>query len=249
MIVYKTYNRINMKNRYFNIPKVASILLLVFACSTNEDDLMQPYATGTVFPEIIDVTSSYFDVADVSNAYIEFMVDVDADIATSLSIEQSFNNGSKSILDTYTTFPATIKITAAEAVSKVAGLSVDDLELGDSFLYEVIVTSKNGMRTRSNVIMNAPVACNSDLGGSFTYSTTVTGVGDGGDIGGCSDPVTGEAEFVEDGAGFYRVSDATFGQYDCAWGDSPAEGVTLTDVCNSLTVGGSDQYDLIYLWR
>jgi hypothetical protein len=240
-----TYKKTEMKNRYFNISKAASVLLFVFACSTNEDDLMQPYVTGTVFPEITEVTSSFFDVADVSNAYVEFIVDVDSDIAESISIEQTFS-GSKSVLETFTTFPVTFKITAAEAVSEVPGLSVEDLELGDSFLYEVIVTSKDGLRTRSNVIVNAPVACSSDLGGAFTYSTTVTGVGDGGDIGGCSNPVTGEGEFVEDGAGFYRVSDATFGQYDCAWGDTPAVGVTLTDVCNTVTVGGSDQYGLIY---
>ena len=236
-----------MKNRYFNISKATIILFLVFACTTNEDDLMQPYATGTVFPEITAVTSSFFDVADVSNAYIEFTVDVNTAIAESVSIEQSFNgNLSRTVLGTYSTFPVTIKVTAEEAVSKVSGLTVDDLELGDSFLYEVIVTSKNGMRTRSNIIVNAPIACSSDLGGTFTYSTTVTGVGDGGDIGGCSNPVTGEGEFVEDGAGFYRISDATFGQYDCAWGDNPATGVTITDVCNTLTIGGSDQYDLIY---
>lgn len=236
-----------MKNLYFNIPRLAIMLLLVFACSTNEDDLMQPYVTGTVFPEIIEVKSSFFNVADVVNAYVEFIVDVDADIAESVSIEQSFNgNLSRAVLGTYTSFPITFKITAAEAVSEVPGLSVDDLELGDSFLYEIIVTSKNGLRTRSNVIVNAPVSCSSDLAGTFTYSTTVTGVGDGGDIGGCTDPVTGESEFVEDGAGFYQVSDATFGQYGCAWGDTPAAGVTLTDVCNTLTVGGSDQYGLIY---
>jgi hypothetical protein len=58
--------------------------------------------------------------------------------------------------------------------------------------------------------------------------------------------VTGTASFNEDGAGFYRISDASFGQYDCAWGDTPAVGVTLTDVCNTLTIGGSDQYGLIY---
>jgi hypothetical protein len=90
------------------------------------------------------------------------------------------------------------------------------------------------------------VACKSDLGGTFTYSTVVTAVGDGGDLSGCDGGVTGEGSFMEDGAGFYKVSDATFGQYDCAWGDTPAAGVTLTDVCNELTVGGSDQYGLIY---
>jgi hypothetical protein len=59
----------------------------------------------------------------------------------------------------------------------------------------------------------------------------------GGNLGGCDNPVTGEASFDEDGAGFYRISDATFGQYDCAWGDTPAAGVTITDVCNDLNLG------------
>jgi hypothetical protein len=90
------------------------------------------------------------------------------------------------------------------------------------------------------------VACKSDLGGTFTFSTTVSAVGDGGDLSGCTGGVTGEGSLNEDGAGFYRLSDASFGQYDCAWGDTPAVGVTFTDVCNTLTVGGTDQWGLTY---
>ena len=234
-----------MKKKHINISIVTLTILLVFGCSTNEDDLMQPYVTGAVLPEITEVKSSFFDILDVNNAYIDFTVNTDMNLAESVTIEKTYK-GNKSEIGTYTSMPVNINVTAEQAVADIDGVSVDDIELGDNFLFEVIVTSNTGLRTRSNVIMNAPVACKSDLGGTFTYSTTVTGVGDGGNIGGCNNPVTGEASFDEDGAGFYRVSDASFGQYDCAWGDTPAVGVTLTDVCNTLTIGGSHQYGLIY---
>ncbi len=235
----------DMKNRLINSSIIMALFMVVFACSTDEDELMQPYVTGAVFPEITEVQSSFFDILDVDAAYIDFTVNVDLNEAESITIEKTFR-GHKSEIGTYTTVPVNINVTAAEAVADIDGVNTGDLELGDNFLFEVIVTSKSGLRTRSNVIMNAPVACKSDLGGTFTYSTTVTAVGDGGILSGCDNPVTGDASFDEDGAGFYRISDATFGQYDCAWGDTPAVGVTITDVCNSLTLGGSDQYGLIY---
>lgn len=234
-----------MKNKYLNSSIVAFMILLVVGCSTNEDDLMQGYVTGTVFPEITEVNSSFFDILDVNNAYVDFTVDVDMRVAESITIEKTYD-GVKTEIGTFTSVPVNINVTAEQAVADIDGVTIDDIELGDVFLFEVIVTSKSGLRTRSNVIVNAPVACKSDLGGEFTYSTTVTAVGAGGDIGGCNNPVTGTGSFNEDGAGFYRVSDASFGQYDCAWGDTPAVGVTLTDVCNSVTIGGSDQYGLIY---
>jgi len=228
-----------------NILFLALLLGLVYGCETNEDDLIQPFKTGAVLPEITEVQSSFFDILDVNAAYIDFTVNVDMSMAESVTIEKTFR-GTTTEIGTYNTVPVNINITAEQAVSDIDGMTVGDLELGDTFLFEVIVTSKSGVRSRSNVIVNAPVACKSDLGGSFTYSTVVTAVGDGGNLGGCDNPVTGEASFDEDGAGFYRISDATFGQYDCAWGDTPAVGVTITDVCNTLTLGGSDQYGLIY---
>jgi len=228
-----------------NILFLVLVLALGYGCETNEDDLVQPFKTGAVLPEITEVESSFFDILDVNEAYINFTVNVDMSMAESVTIEKSFR-GTTTEVGTFNTVPVNINITAEEAVSDIDGVSVGDLELGDTFLFEVIVTAKSGVRSRSNVIVNAPVACKSDLGGTFTYSTVVTAVGAGGNLGGCDNPVTGEASFDEDGAGFYRISDATFGQYDCAWGDTPAAGVTITDVCNTLTLGGSDQYGLIY---
>lgn len=234
-----------MRYNIFKISTLALVLGCFSACETNEDDLMQSYVTGAVFPQITEIESSFFDILDLENTYIDFTVTADMSVAESISIEKTYK-GARRVIGTYTTVPVNINVTAEQAVADIDGVSVNDIELGDTFLFEVIVTSKTGLRTRSNVILNAPVACKSDLGGTFTYSTEVLAVGDGGNLGGCSNPVTGEGALVEDGAGFYRLSDATFGQYDCAWDDTPAEGVTWTDVCNTLTIGGSDQYGLIY---
>lgn len=234
-----------MKKTNIKYSIVAVMTLVLLACETSEEDLIQGFKTGAVIPEITEVNSSFFDILDVSNAYINFTATADAEMTESISIEKTFRDV-KTEFGTYTSIPVQVNVTAEEAVADINGISLEDLELGDVFLFEILVTSKSGLKTRSNVIINAPVACKSDLGGTYSYSTVVTSVGDGGEISGCSNPVTGTGTFLEDGAGFYRVSDATFGQYDCAWGDTPAAGVTITDVCNSLSVGGSDQYGLIY---
>jgi hypothetical protein len=224
---------------------VVAISLLAIACETNEEDLIQGYKTGAVYPEITEIQSPFFDILDVDNAYINFTADADREMTESISIEKTFR-GVKTEFGTYTSLPVEINVTAAEAVADIDGISVGDIELGDVFLFEVLVTSKSGFKTRSNVVLRAAVACKSDLTASYTFSTVVTAVGDGGDIGGCDNPVTGTGTFTETGPGLYSISDASFGQYDCAWGDTPAVGVTFSDVCNTLTAGGSDQWGLVY---
>jgi hypothetical protein len=88
--------------------------------------------------------------------------------------------------------------------------------------------------------------CPEDLEGTYEYATTVTAVGVGGVISGCAGGVTGEGELVSISRGRYSISDVTFGQYDCAWGDDPATGATLINTCDVLSFGGADQYDLVY---
>ena len=88
--------------------------------------------------------------------------------------------------------------------------------------------------------------CPEDLAGTYDFVTVVTEVGDGGDISGCSGVVTGSGELVSIGVGRYSISDVSFGQYDCAWGDDPATGANLSNFCDLIAFGGKDQYDLIY---
>lgn len=158
-------------------------------------------------------------------------------------------------------FPATVQFSAQQA-AEALGKSVDDFELGDSFNLTFPLYSTDGRKftvALASELCNQPgqpsfggcnvawaIACPSDLGGSYSYSTTVTAAGPGGSAANCVNPVTGTGSLTSLGGGRYAVSDATFGQYDCAWGDTPAAGVVLVDVCNTITLAGADQYGLVY---
>ena len=125
-----------MNKSYKNISIVAVVILFVFGCSTNEDDLLQPYQTGAVFPEITEVASPFFDILDINNAYVDFTVTVDMEMAESITIEKTYK-GVKTDLGTYTSVPVNMRVTAEEAVADINGVGVGDLELGDNFLFEV----------------------------------------------------------------------------------------------------------------
>lgn len=86
--------------------------------------------------------------------------------------------------------------------------------------------------------------CASALEGTVNYVNVVTGAVV--PIAPCLPSVSGTIEIEKISHGFYGLSDATFGQYDCAWNDKPAAGVTWTDFCDEVTTGGADQYGLLY---
>jgi hypothetical protein len=224
-------------NKYKAILTLA--ILFIFGCSTDEDDLMQPYKTGTVFPEITDVESSFFDSFDFDNAYIDFTVDVDKEIAESITIEKTFG-GRTTVIGSYTEVPAQITVTAADAVADLDGVNLGDLEVGDVFTFEIIVNSKNGLSTRSNVILNASVACSSSLEGTYA----VTASGQSTDPGPTPDEnpavdfkyeVTLTATATN---GIYDMSDFSGGLYELWYdiygigGDSPGQ---IQDVCNTIS--------------
>lgn len=225
-----------------NFIKLKSVLvvaiLLAFGCSTNQDDLMQPYVSGTVFPEITEVKSSFFNSFDFANAYIDFTVDVDTEIAESVTIEKTFR-GVTTIVDTYSTVPANVQVTAEQAVADIDGVTVDDLEVGDVFRFEVIVTSKSGLRTRSNILLNASVACKSSLAG--VYTSVANGQSTDGGPGPDENPaVDYEYEVTLTATptnGVYTMSDFSGGLYELWYdiygigGDSPGQ---ITDVCNDI---------------
>lgn len=228
-----------MKNRHINISIVAIVIAMVFACDTNEDDLMQAYKTGTVFPEITEVNSSFFDSFDFDNAKIDFTVGVDMEIAESITIEKTFN-GIRTVLGSYTTVPANIVVTAEQAVADIDGVDVGDLVVGDVFTFEVIVNSKNGLSTRSNVLLNAVVACKSNLAGTYICAANGQSTDDG--------PTPEENPAVdypseitlsETGTnGVLSMSDFSGGLYELWYdiygigGDSPG---TISDVCNTIS--------------
>jgi hypothetical protein len=157
-----------------------------------------------------------------------------------------------------------LTITADQAMSAV-GVSSDDIAGSDVFNFRQVLNLKDGRAyTTTNTGLDVlagpfysapftnavPLVCPSDIGGKIHYSTTnITGsVADGADPSNCGTGVTGDTEFtpVEGAVGQYEVGDITFGQYDCAWGDTPAIGVTLNESCGLLSLTGGDQYGLKY---
>lgn len=102
----------------------------------------------------------------------------------------------------------------------------------------------------SNCQVSFTSICLSELEGTFDYETTDIQCDNcGGSVpgpAGCGSSVTGSGTLETLGGGQYALSDATFGMYGCAWDDDPATGVTLRDVCEKVSFGGSDQYGLLY---
>jgi len=134
-----------------------------------------------------------------------------------------------------------------------AGINIEsDLNLkdGSQILASQIVSASlfqsDQFYPAQKLIYTVTNYCEEDIEGTYSYETEVTEVGDGGDISGCEGGVTGDGELSRIGVGRYSISDVTFGQYDCAWGDDPATGANLSNFCDLIAFGGKDQYDLVY---
>jgi hypothetical protein len=145
-----------------------------------------------------------------------------------------------------TTYPSTVTITEAQLLDIAELQSVDELSPGDQWIIKYRVQLSDGRMLTHRVRTAVAFTCTSDLGGEIDYVTTNITAGSGGNAGACGASISGTVTFDDEGGGVYAISDATFGQYDCAWDDAPATGVSLVDICGSLSLIGADQYDLVY---
>lgn len=131
---------------------------------------------------------------------------------------------------------------------------------GDSFSLKWIVFTADGRKfdswspsvcnefPGSNCNYSWAVVCNSDLAGTYSYSTTVTAVGPGGVMPG--GPLTGTGTLgVTTTTGSYSLPDVSFGVYGAVYSDSPATGCRLSDVCKFMSFTGSDQYGDVYTFE
>jgi hypothetical protein len=157
-----------------------------------------------------------------------------------------------------------VSATVTEVLTKL-GKSKTDLNGGDFIEYRLILnTLDNKVFTNTNLsgnivadpYYNSPflyrvaVVCPSDLAGTYDYVTKeITGsVADGANPAACGESVSGKSTFTAGAtAGEYIITDGTFGQYGCAWGDNPATGtIRFTDACGKIGMKGADQYGLTY---
>ena len=159
---------------------------------------------------------------------------------------------------------ATISFSVSSAITAM-GFTEADMNGGDFIEVRLAATDNQG-RVFTNSNLSGDVAsgdyyassffyrvglvCPSNLGGTYSYVTTnfqcdncppsFPGVA------GCGASVSGTGTLTDQGGGKYAVTDATFGQYACAWSDNPATGVVFNDACNKVSTSGTDQYGLVY---
>ncbi len=140
--------------------------LLLSACDDTNENLVGHRGEGVV-PVISDVNPAFY-TSDLANSFIAFSVDLqEGDEVDAAELEVSFG-GVSAMVRSISSFPATISLTATEAMAAL-GLSTDDVEIGDSFLVYVL-TTKDGVTTRSQAALNVLVTCEFDpdvLGGSY----------------------------------------------------------------------------------
>lgn len=142
-----------------------------------------------------------------------------------------------------TSYPSTATLTEAQLLAIAEVASVNELNPGDLWIIKYKVHLSDGRVLTHRVRTAVAFTCESDIGGEVDYVTTnVTG----GNAAACGASVSGSVVFDDQGGGVYEISDASFGQFTCAWGDAAATGLSLMDVCGSLSVTGTDQYGAAY---
>lgn len=92
----------------------------------------------------------------------------------------------------------------------------------------------------SEFTLSMLLKCDSDLAGTYQYSTTNFFVPGAPAV--VTTPVTGTVTLTETGEGQYSISDASFGAWPYFYGES-ALGLGFSDMCNKLSFTGKSQYN------
>lgn len=150
------------------------------------------------------------------------------------------------------------EIPASEAISAV-GLTPAQIEGADVFEFRLVLNDKFGRRFSSDNVTtnvagapfyaspfqyNVSVICPSDLAGTYNFTqSNMQSI-----YGSCPGTISGTTTFtaIASTPGAYRITDGTFGFWNC-YGDSWGSGnVRINDACGKLTMSGSDKYSASY---
>jgi hypothetical protein len=125
-----------------NIMLLLAAMVIVGSCTKDEDkwpDAMKDKDAGSAMPFASFSTPKIFDVMDMDQTAIAFVLDVNAtNRAKSFNkvvLEKSFNGGPFVLHDEYlpADLPASIKITINDALQGIEGVTRSDLKGGDFF--------------------------------------------------------------------------------------------------------------------
>lgn len=112
-----------------------------------------------IIPIISDVNPGIFDSKDLKNSFVELTVNLESGKAAEKAvIEGSYNSNFERIkLAEVTSFPANVRIISGDVIQKL-GIKESDIVNGDVFTFEVVTTA-NGLTTRSTAILRVVVSC------------------------------------------------------------------------------------------
>ncbi len=136
---------------------IITLVLMINSC----EELPDPAGVRgmAVVPAITDINPGIFDSRDLENTYVEFVITVPSGTnPEKITVLGSYlDNFERVILSEITSYPATIRIKAADAAGEI-GVSLDDIVNGDIFTFELL-TRANNMSTYSPAVLVVPVAC------------------------------------------------------------------------------------------
>ena len=195
------------------------------------DDLYVPIGA---LVSVSNVQIGFFDLGDPGSASIAFDLSSVGESLSAADIEISFNEGALKPFKSAAAVPGTQTVTFNDAMA-AAGLTIDDVAVGDAFRLQFITSTSSGTFRSSNTL-EVKVSCKSKLAGTYDYVASNNFCG--------SADVAGQITLSEINAGEYIFDDWSFGSYQACYGvAAPANGsLVLRDVCNKISVGGIDSY-------
>lgn len=210
---------------------VALLFVGVFTSCEEEDTF--PFDTTGAVIEFTNV-NGFYDRNDLNSSF-GFDLSSLGESVSSFDILKSHNGGSPVFHTTISQVPTTVNITLEQALNDL-GITASDLEVGDEVTFSIgNVQTTSGAYDSANSA-SAGVACSSALAGTYDFSTS--------DYFCAGDAVTGQAIWTEVGPGLYEIDDWAYGSYQACYGGPAASWGTLQlkDVCNQITIEGSDNY-------
>lgn len=140
--------------------RILGFIIILMMYSISCEELPDPAGErgAAIVPGITGLNPGVYDVNDLQNAYVQFTLNIPEGASVSkITIAGSYNNNHADVTITeLTTFPSVVTISSSDAAQKL-GISIDDLERGDVFDFEMLTTS-GGRTTRSTPLV-IPVAC------------------------------------------------------------------------------------------
>lgn len=149
------------------------IMSINFSCNYNENDIVPEFLDGTKYGVLLDVdvtSASQTPLSDINSYELAFNVIVkgDSQLVESIIINKIYINNSNeesSMIEQMmlSEFPSEVTLSSAELVNGIPNLSLEDLEIGDSFKINFVINYKDGtvvdrydssMRTNFNVFIN-----------------------------------------------------------------------------------------------